>query len=58
MLPLGANQSVFYIVENGIVEKEWFLLHKTYLSPPPLEIDFVQTFPACLDCTSAKEKGL
>lgn len=36
--PLCANQAICYILEDGAVEEEWFLLHKANLRAPPLYI--------------------
>ena len=58
MLPLRSYQAILDILEYRVVEEEWFLLNKSDLRPPPLEVNLMQIFPANGDCAISEEEGL
>jgi hypothetical protein len=58
VFPLSANESIFNILEHGIIEEKWFLLDKADLRSPPCQIDFVDIFILRSYRTISEEKGL
>lgn len=38
MFVLRTYETIFNILENGVVEKKWVLLNESYLGSPPMKI--------------------
>jgi hypothetical protein len=49
VFPLGANETTRNIIEDCVIEEEWFLLYQTDLGSPPLDIEVFQVMAAGRD---------